>query len=334
MVPTYPITPAGADDCAEILDVWEASVRATHHFITEADIQYYKTHIPAGLAHIHLACIRNAEGRMVAIIGIDKRFIEMLFVRPEERGKGFGKQLIQYAIQAHKVHKVDVNEQNEQALQFYRRMGFAVIGREAFEEEHFYPVYHLQLTEQHPLDFYLPKHTKLLMLGSFPPPKARWSMEFYYPNIQNDMWRILGLLFYADKNYFLQTPKAFSLEKTQAFCNEKGIGIGDTAVEVVRLNDNASDKFLEVITPLSPEKVLSQIQECEAIVVTGQKAMDTLLAVLPPTEEPAVGSFSTFTLLGRTFKLFRMPSSSRAYPKPLEEKAAVYRQMFETIGLL
>lgn len=334
MLPTHPITSAGVADCAEILDVWESSVRATHHFITEADIQYYKEHIPAGLTQVDLFCIRNAEGRMLAVIGIDKQMIELLFVRPEERGKGLGKQLVLYAIQTCKANKVDVNEQNKQALGFYRRMGFAVTGREEFKEEHFYPVFHMQLAEQHPLGFYLPKHTKLLMLGSFPPPRARWSMEFYYPNIQNDMWRIMGLLFHEDKNYFLQTPKAFNLEKSKTFCNEKGIGIGDTAMEVVRLNNNASDKFLQVVTPLSPEKVLSQIPECQAIVVTGQKAMDTLLSVLPPMEEPGVGSFSIFTLLGRTFKLFRMPSSSRAYPKPLEEKAAVYRRMFEEMGMI
>lgn len=334
MKPTCPITPSGTDDCTEILQVWEASVRATHHFLTEADIQYYKEHIPAGLAYIDLFCIRNAEGKMVAIIGINKQFIEMLFVHPDERGKGFGKQLIQFAIQKYKANKVDVNDQNEQALGFYRKMGFAIIGREEFKEAHFYPVFHLQLAEKHPLGFYLPKHTKLLMLGSFPPPRARWSMEFYYPNIQNDMWRILGLLFYGDKDHFLQTPKAFSLEKARSFCDEKGIGIGDTAMEVVRLNNNASDKFLEVITPIAPEKILQQIPDCKAIVVTGQKAMDTLLSVLPPTEEPSVGSFSTFSLSGRTFKLFRMPSSSRAYPKPLPEKAEVYRSMFKELGML
>lgn len=136
-------------------------------------------------------------------------------------------------------------------------------------------------TELHPLGFFLPENTRLLMLGSFPPPKARWSMDFYYPNIQNDMWRILGLIFYGNKDAFLRDKKAFSEEKAKAFCREKGIGIGDTAMEVIRLKANASDKFLEVVRPIDPEKVLSQIPECVAIVVTGQKAMDTLLSVLP-----------------------------------------------------
>ena len=173
-----------------------------------------------------------------------------------------------------------------------------------------------QPIEQHPLGFFLPENTKLLMLGSFPPPRARWSMNFYYPNIQNDMWRILGLVFYNDKEYFLETKKAF------------------TAMEIIRLKNNASDNFLPVVTPLNPVEVLAKIPECEAIVVTGQKAMDTLIATLPPVEEPKVGSYSRFTLSSRIFHLYRMPSSSRAYPKPLEEKAAVYKQMFEDLKMI
>ena len=191
-----------------------------------------------------------------------------------------------------------------------------------------------QETEQHPLGFFLPENTKLLMLGSFPPPRGRWSMNFYYPNIQNDMWRILGLIFYHDKEYFLQTKKTFSEEKAKAFCREKGIGIGDTAVEVIRLKNNASDNFLQVVTPLDPEEILAQIPKCKAIVVTGQKAMDTLISLLPPLEEPKVGSSSRFMLSGKIYRLYRMPSSSRAYPKPLEEKAAAYRVMFQELNMI
>ena len=125
-----------------------------------------------------------------------------------------------------------------------------------------------------------------------------------------------------------------SEEKAKAFCREKGIGIGDTAMEIIRLKNNASDNFLQVVTPLNPVEVLAKIPECEAIVVTGQKAMDTLIATLPPVEEPKVGSYSRFTLSSRIFHLYRMPSSSRAYPKPLEEKAAVYKQMFEDLKMI
>lgn len=189
-------------------------------------------------------------------------------------------------------------------------------------------------TERHPLGFYLPVNTRVLMLGSFPPPRKRWSMEFYYPNITNDMWRILGLIFYKEKDYFLAAPKRFSREKAVAFCKEAGVGLGDTAVEVIRHKANASDKDLEVVTPFSPAEVLGLVPRCTTIVITGQKAMDTLLSVIPDATEPVIGSFTTFTLLGRSFRLYRMPSSSRAYPKPLEEKAEIYRNMFEEVGLV
>lgn len=187
-------------------------------------------------------------------------------------------------------------------------------------------------TELHPLGFFLPASAKLLMLGSFPPPKVRWSMDFYYPNIQNDMWRILGVLFYADKDHFLAAPKAFSREKAVAFCEEVGLALGDTAIEVIRLKANASDKFLEVVRPIDLAEVLERIPHCEAIVVTGQKAMDTLLALLPGVEEPKVGHYVSFRFADRSLRLYRMPSSSRAYPKPLAEKAAVYQTMFEELG--
>lgn len=187
-------------------------------------------------------------------------------------------------------------------------------------------------TELHPLGFFLPASAKLLMLGSFPPPKVRWSMDFYYPNIQNDMWRILGVLFYADKDHFLAAPKAFSREKAVAFCEEVGLALGDTAIEVIRLKANASDKFLEVVRPINLADVLERIPRCEAIVVTGQKAMDTLLALLPGVEEPKVGHYVSFRFADRSLRLYRMPSSSRAYPKPLAEKAAVYQTMFEELG--
>jgi G:T/U-mismatch repair DNA glycosylase len=189
-------------------------------------------------------------------------------------------------------------------------------------------------TERHPLGYHLPEETKLLMLGSFPPPRERWSMNFYYPNFQNDMWRILGLVFYADKDYFVAASgKAFDEEKARLFCREKGIGLGDTAMEVIRLKDNASDKFLEVVTPIKPEEVLNKIPSCEAIVITGQKAMDTLLSVVS-FDAPKTGTFAPCRIGNRMIKVYRMPSSSRAYPKPLQEKAKDYKKMFDELGFL
>ncbi len=159
-------------------------------------------------------------------------------------------------------------------------------------------------------------------------------MDFYYPNLQNDMWRIMGIVFYGNKEYFLsETKKAFDKERICAFLTEKGIALSDTAVEIVRRKGNASDQYLEVIKPLDIEKALQFLSSCRAIVTTGQKATDTLLELLPVVA-PKVGEYAEFDYLARRLRLYRMPSSSRAYPKPLEEKAAVYGQMFKELGLL
>ena len=172
------------------------------------------------------------------------------------------------------------------------------------------------------------------MLGSFPPKPNRWSMPFFYPNLQNDMWRIMGLLFFNDKDHLL-TPdrKAFDQPRIQAFCSEQGIALGDTATEVIRLRDNASDQFLEVVQRIDLSATLAALPQLQTIVTTGQKATDTLLSLIE-AQEPSIGSSTSFQFEGRTLQLFRMPSSSRAYPKPLTEKAAIYRQMFEQLGML
>ena len=114
--------------------------------------------------------------------------------------------------------------------------------------------------ETHPLKPFLPSNAKLLMLGSFPPPKTRWKMDFYYPNYQNDMWRIFGLIFFEDKDYFLDLPnKNFKEQLIRDFLNEKGIAIFDTAYQVIRLTGNASDKFLQIETPTDLKRLLSKI---------------------------------------------------------------------------
>ncbi len=171
------------------------------------------------------------------------------------------------------------------------------------------------------------------MLGSFPPPRNRWSMDFFYPNFQNDMWRIVGLLFLGDKNHFVDLPsKTFREAEIRAFLTQTGIALGDTATEVVRLKENASDKFLEVVRPIALDEILEQIPACQSIVVTGQKAMDTILSLLNGVVEPSIGSYAEFQLQGRNMRLYRMPSSSRAYPLALEKKAAFYQKVFHDVG--
>jgi hypoxanthine-DNA glycosylase len=190
-----------------------------------------------------------------------------------------------------------------------------------------------QSTEHHPLTPFLPKNAKLLMLGSFPPQKKRWSMDFYYPNLNNDMWRIMGLIFFDNKNYFVDTAhKTFRKERIIDFLTEKGIALFDTATVVRRLKDNAADQFLEIVEATDIRKLLQQLPDCKAVAVTGQKAMDTLRAQLQ-VEEPAVGKSVALALDNRPMQLFRMPSTSRAYPLKLENKAAMYEKMLKTMGI-
>lgn len=189
-------------------------------------------------------------------------------------------------------------------------------------------------TERHPLRPFLPANARLLMLGSFPPQRKRWSMDFYYPNLQNDMWRIFGLLFMEDREAFVvEGQKRFDRERLVAFLEEKGVALYDTATEVRRLAGNASDASLEVVVPTDVPALLRQLPQCRAVVTTGQKATDTLCRCfgLP---QPAVGGRTDFDFEGRPMSLYRMPSSSRAYPMKLERKAAYYRTMMEETGLL
>ena len=190
------------------------------------------------------------------------------------------------------------------------------------------------MIEQHPLEPFLPSHATLLMLGSFPPQKKRWSMDFFYPNLQNDMWRIFGLLFFNDKEHFLMPDKkAFNKDYLIKFLTEKGIALYDTASSVRRLQDNASDKFLEVIEPTDIRLLLKQLPQCKAIVTTGQKATDIIRSQIE-VDEPSVGQSCPFEFEDRTLQLYRMPSSSRAYPLALEKKATSYRFMLNELGLL
>ncbi len=173
------------------------------------------------------------------------------------------------------------------------------------------------------------------MLGSFPPPRERWRMDFFYPNFQNDMWRIFGLVFFGDKSHFLTDDgRAFREAELRRFLTERGIAIWDTAMEVSRLQGNASDKFLEVLRPIDLRQTLALLPSCRAIAVTGQKSLDTLLTLVSaPSPAPKTGEWTDAALDDRHFRLYRMPSSSRAYPLSVEKKAEKYRRMFEEMGL-
>jgi G:T/U-mismatch repair DNA glycosylase len=257
-------------------------------------------------------------------------------------------------------------------------------------EQSLYPI------ERHPLQPFLPENARVLFLGSFPPQKKRWCMEFYYPNFINDHWRIEGEVFFGDRNHFViedeeldaskrQKARRFDREAIVAFCREKGIAFYDTATAVRRLKDNASDEFLEVVEPTDIRALLTQLPHCKAIVTTGQKATDTLcryfgienapkaasereksqacLDSSEPMEQRELSSLLGWPSRdrgrrsqreqarskiklgesiaipnvrnrdGNDILLYRLPSSSRAYPLAFDKKVAAYRTMFEAVGL-
>ena len=141
-------------------------------------------------------------------------------------------------------------------------------------------------------------------------------------------------MFFGDKDRFVDAKaKKFKLQEIKDFCSDKGIALYDTATAVRRLMDNASDKFLEVVEPTDVPALLRKIPFCEAVVTTGEKATETLCGTFNVLA-PAVGEYSSFSFDGRTMRLYRMPSSSRAYPMSLQRKADIYRRLFEDLGML
>lgn len=183
-------------------------------------------------------------------------------------------------------------------------------------------------TERHPFKPFLPEHARMLFLGSFPPQPKRWSMPFYYPNWTNDFWRVMGLLFHGNKDWFAVTgEKRFDQKRVEAFCREQGLALYDTACEIRRLQDNASDKYLEVVTATDLPELLARIPACRALITTGQKATEVIVETFGCAEPPMGGS-TPLTIGARTLTFWRMPSTSRAYPLILEKKAEIYRRLF------
>ncbi len=192
-----------------------------------------------------------------------------------------------------------------------------------------------QEIETHPFDPFIPQHANILIMGTFPPKSGRWSMDFYYPNRINDFWRVMGCVFYDNKDRFVdEAAKSFRLNDIKDFLEERGIAMSDTGYRVRRLRDNASDKYLEIVEPVDLEGLLSLMPGCNVIATTGEKAakeVEKLTGLTMPKVGECVEGISTS---GRKLTVFRMPSTSRAYPLPLEKKAEIYGLMFKQIGLL
>lgn len=183
--------------------------------------------------------------------------------------------------------------------------------------------------EYHPLRPFLLENARVLFLGSFPPQRKRWCMDFYYPNFINDHWRIEGQIFFGDREHFVDTDKKrFKVEEITAFCREQGLAFFDTSIAIRRLQDNASDKFLEVVEPTDILALISRLPQLRAIVTTGEKATVTLCGSLGITVIPKVNTSVAIPSPAAGILLYRLPSSSRAYPLSFDKKVESYRKMF------
>ena len=188
--------------------------------------------------------------------------------------------------------------------------------------------------EQHPLQPFLPENTRILMLGSFPPSRRRWCMDFFYPNFINDMWRIFGIVFFADKEHFVDKDRAvFRREEIVSFLTEKGIALYDTACAVRRTKNTASDKDLEIVTPTDIDALLRRIPSCTAVVTTGQKATDVFTSHFGMRPPKAWERRNLSPSKAATCAFTECRAGSRAYPMKVENKALQYEKMFSELGM-
>lgn len=190
--------------------------------------------------------------------------------------------------------------------------------------------------ETHPFEPWLRSNARLLLLGTFPPAQKRWCMDWYYPNYTNDMWRIFGHLFFADKLHFVdEARKTYKLDLLKPFLKEKGIALFDTALRIRRTTGTASDKDLEIVEPADLDGMLRSLPGCKAVLAAGQLATKVF------TEHYGIdargmkmGDYREFGFGERILRLYRQPSSSRAYPMKVEKKAEYYGRMFRDLGIL
>ena len=203
--------------------------------------------------------------------------------------------------------------------------------------------------ETHPFGPVLPPDATVMMMGTFPPTADKWAMRFHYPNFYNDMWRIYGSVFFDDIDYFrVGDEKRFDPERIRAFMFERGIASCPTVTQAIRETGNASDKNLTVVTPVDLDIILPQVPKVETLFTTGGKATEVLLSLL--SEPPAKSKYpKTNQSMNYPYEwqndnnkksnvnsltLYRLPSTSRAYPLALDKKVAAYKDFFKKIGKL
>lgn len=143
----YKIDSVKKEEYLKIIEVWEASVRATHHFLKEEDIAYFKPMIlDQYLDLVELSSVRLENNEIVGFLGVSEKNMEMLFLHPDHIGQGLGSMLVNYAIEKYQVNKVDVNEDNERAVAFYKHLGFVVKSRSPLDPQGKpYPILHMEL---------------------------------------------------------------------------------------------------------------------------------------------------------------------------------------------
>lgn len=203
--------------------------------------------------------------------------------------------------------------------------------------------------ETHPFGPVLPPNATVMMMGTFPPTADKWAMRFHYPNFYNDMWRIYGSVFFDDVDYFrVGDEKRFDPERIRAFMFERGIASCPTVNQAIRETGNASDKNLTVVTPVDLDNILPQVPKVQTLFTTGGKATEVLLNLLaePPAKSkyPKTNQSMNYPYQWQSnqsqkadvndLTLYRLPSTSRAYPLALDKKIAAYKDFFKKIGKL
>jgi G:T/U-mismatch repair DNA glycosylase len=182
--------------------------------------------------------------------------------------------------------------------------------------------------ERHPWPPFIPAGARYLFLGTFPPQEHRWSMPFFYPNRTNDFWRIMGLIFLGNRDALWEAEQGrFNLDAIKSLLNREHIALWDTGMAVRRLKGNASDKFLEIVEPIDLATLLDENPTISHIITTGEKATG-VIAVQAGVEIPSIGAPVACRVGCHAVTLWRMPSSSRAYPLPLDKKAEAYKKIF------
>ncbi|MFW2177533.1 MULTISPECIES: DNA glycosylase [unclassified Moraxella] len=197
--------------------------------------------------------------------------------------------------------------------------------------------------ETHPFGEFLPPNATALMMGTMPPTQDKWCMAFHYPNFYNDMWRIYGKVFFDDVDHFrIGDEKRFDADKIKVFLTQKGLGELPSVTQIIREHGNASDEHLTVVSTVNLTEALAKVPQVKWLFTTGGKATEVLIEVInatlhegeKPHKVPKTNQAISVTVAGRELGVYRLPSSSRAYPLKFDKKVEAYRTFFELAGLL